>query len=68
MKLFVLFIAVCSLFGCSNRGAYNALQTSQRNECEILQGVQRQECLSRLTMSYDEYQQARKKLLEDSEN
>jgi hypothetical protein len=56
-------IVLCALSACSQREVYNSIQTNQRNECELLSGVQRQECLARLSPDYQTYERERQKLL-----
>lgn len=62
MKKIILF-AVCVLTACSQREIYNSVQTSNRNECELLSGVQRKECLDRLAPDYQTYERQRQELL-----
>ncbi|HPF46861.1 MAG: hypothetical protein KDF58_11100 [Alphaproteobacteria bacterium] len=59
---FSIIIIAASCFclqGCSgdwfNRGAYNSIQESQRQHCYRLIGHQRDDCLARLSTSYDTY-------------
>jgi hypothetical protein len=54
---------VVSLCACTNEQVYDSVQASQRNECDKLQTVQREECLKRLAPSYDKYEKERQKLL-----
>lgn len=58
--------AVVALFalmvhGCSARNAYESLRIYQEMNCEKLIGSDREECLRRGGMSYDEYQKHLKK-------
>lgn len=62
VKVLILF-SLCILAACSQRDIYNSVQTNQRNECEILSGVQRKECLARLAPDYQTYEQQRQELL-----
>ena len=62
MKI-ILFLSLCVLSACSQREVYNSLQTGQRNECELLSGVQRQECLARLAPDYETYERERQEIL-----
>ncbi|WP_152625395.1 hypothetical protein [Cellvibrio sp. OA-2007] len=64
MKIFIIFFLL-SLAACSQRQIYDSVQTSNRNECEILSGVQRKECLARLAPDYQTYEQQRQELLKD---
>ena len=60
---FIIFISlglICScLQGCSyddfNRGAYNSVQSNQRERCYRLIGHLRDDCLARLKPTYDQY-------------
>lgn len=63
MKWFCVGVVVL-LAACSQRQVYDSLQTNQRNECELLSGVQREECLKRLSPDYQTYQQQRRELLQ----
>lgn len=58
-----VFMMLCVLAACSNREVYHSIQTSQRNECELLSGVQKQECLARLSPDYQTYERQRQELL-----
>ncbi|HSX85474.1 MAG TPA: hypothetical protein VLE50_08695 [Cellvibrio sp.] len=62
MKISILFF-LCLLAACSRQELYNSVQTNQRNECELLQGLQRQECLKRLSPDYQTYERERQELL-----
>lgn len=60
IRFLILLISACSfLQGCSgdwfNRGVYNSIQENQRQHCYGLIGHQRDDCLARLTPSYDDY-------------
>ena len=62
---FIIFISLglsySCLQGCSyddfNRGAYNNVQSSQRERCYRLIGHLRDDCLARLEPSYDQYKE-----------
>lgn len=62
MKIFIL-ICLVTLTACSQRQIYDSVQTNNRNECELLSGVQRKECLDRLAPDYQSYEQQRQELL-----
>ena len=62
MKILILF-SLCILTACTQRAVYESVQISQRNECEILSGVQRKECMDRLAPDYETYEQQRQELL-----
>lgn len=65
MRWLCLF-AVIFLLACSQRQVYDSIQTSQRNECELLSGVQRAECLQRLSPDYQTYERQRQTLLQEN--
>lgn len=50
---FSLILSSCSDF---NRMAYNGIHENQRQSCYKLIGHQQQDCLARLSTSYDDYQ------------
>lgn len=52
------------LCACSQRQVYDSIQVNQRNECERLSGIQRDECLNQLGPDYPTYEQQRRELLE----
>jgi hypothetical protein len=56
--LAVLAIAVMLAFvlGCSSRTGYDMLRMNRDLQCQKLQGADRDQCLRRDEMSYDEYQ------------
>jgi hypothetical protein len=65
MKMLLFFVVLAvSLCSCTSKEVYNSVQANQRNECDKLQPVQRQECLTRFELDYEKYEQERKKLLE----
>lgn len=61
VRLFFITFALC-LSSCAdfNRMAYNGFQENRRQSCYKLIGHQQQDCLARLTTSYDDYERARK--------
>ncbi len=42
--------------GCSGRTAYDSLRYNQDLRCQEMQGSDRNDCMQRNQMSYDEYQ------------
>lgn len=62
MKIFILLFLI-PLAACSQRQIYDSVQTNKRNECELLSGTQRQECLDRLAPDYQTYERQRQELL-----
>ena len=67
MKGFCVIFIVC-ISACTQRGYYESIQTSQRNECERLAGSQRDECFRRLGPDYQTYERQRQELLTDEKN
>lgn len=67
MKIFIVFCLV-TLTACSQRQIYDSVQTSNRNECELLSGVQRKECLEWLVPDYQTYERQRKELLDEQKS
>ena len=59
----VVLLAIVS--GCTARTAYDSLRLHQEMECQKMQGAERDECLRRSDMSYDEYQQQLNKQKQD---
>lgn len=51
------------LSACSQRSYYESIQTNQRNECERLIGLQREECFKHLGPDYQTYERQRQELL-----
>ena len=52
------------LAGCSNRGVYEGIQVSNRNECfKLPPSPQYDECMENANISYDEYERKRKEAL-----
>ena len=60
-RLIVVILAV-GISACTSHEVYDAVQTTQRNECERLQLTQREDCLKRLSPDYKEYERERQKL------
>ena len=63
MKVILLFLVMMYLTGCSNRGVYEGIQVSNRNECFKLPPSQYDECVENTNISYDEYERERKEAL-----
>ena len=62
-KARTLFLVLLVLAGCSNRGVYGGIQTSNRIECLELPPSQYDECMEDANRSYDEYERERKEAL-----
>ncbi len=63
MKVIPLLLVLMFLAGCSNSGAYEGIQVSNRNECFKLPPSQYDECMENANISYDEYERERKEAL-----
>jgi hypothetical protein len=58
MRPIGILVALCAAmmtFGCA-QNMYDGMRLRQEMECEKMQGPQRDECMRRVGMSYDEYQ------------
>jgi hypothetical protein len=51
-----LMILLPAGVGCTARTAYDGLRYNQELNCQKMQGADRDDCLKRSDMSYDEYQ------------
>ncbi len=60
----IFFILLFAFIGCSNRGAYEGIQASNRFECSKLPPSQYEDCMEQANKSYDEYEQERKEVIE----
>lgn len=56
------FIAAFS--GCSNQSIYEAVQQSNKQECEKNQESARERCIERLGESYEDYERSRQEILD----
>lgn len=54
-------LVALALPGCSNRQIYEGLQAGQRNECQRLAEPERNKCLERANLRYDDYEKERDK-------
>lgn len=63
MKVKFLILIVLIIAGCTYRGAYEGIQTSNRFECSKLPLSQYDECMENANKSYDEYERERKEAL-----
>lgn len=63
MKTILLVTIYLILFGCTNRGAYESIQASNRSECSKLPPVQYDKCMESASKSYDEYKRERKEAI-----
>lgn len=60
--LLLSIISMC-LFGCSNKQTYEAIQHSDKNDCQKRPPSQVEECLRQTNVSYDEYERNRQDIL-----
>ena len=56
---------ILSLTACTTENAYNSLRYYQEQDCQSMQKTDRDDCMRRSGMSYDEYQQEMKKQEKD---
>ena len=59
--LILMFILLTGA-GCTSQNAYDSLRYHQELECQKIQGSERDDCMRKSDMSYDEYQLQLKKL------
>lgn len=60
MKVKLVIVIFLIIAGCSSRGAYEGIQTSNRFECAKLPPSQYDECINNANKSYDKYERDRK--------
>lgn len=58
-----LLIFLIAITGCSNRGAYEGVQTGSRVECSKLPPPQYDECMENANKSYDQYAREREEAI-----
>jgi hypothetical protein len=63
MKVKFMFLIFLIIAGCSNRGAYEGIQASNRSECTELPVSQYEECVNSTNKPYDEYERERKEAI-----
>lgn len=64
MKLVsAISLVLLLLAGCSNRGIYEGIQASNRNECSKLPLSQYDDCMKEANKSFNEYEQERKEAI-----
>ena len=54
-------ITLLSLTACTSQNAYNSLRYYQEQDCQRMEKTDRDDCMRRSGMSYDEYRQEMKK-------
>jgi hypothetical protein len=52
----IIVITIISITGCTSQNAYDSLRYHQELDCQKIQGADRDDCMRRFGMSYDEYQ------------
>lgn len=60
---FLVFLAVFSMAGCSQRELYDSLQEYQKNECMKLPETQYEDCVGSADKSYHTYKNERDQVL-----
>lgn len=63
MKTILLVTIFLILVGCSNRGIYEGIQTSNRFECSKRPSSQYDECMVNASKTYNEYERERKEAI-----
>lgn len=58
--IFVLALTILLLQGCSYRDWYTGFVEGQRFQCNKLNGIERQNCLSSIEENYDRYMDERR--------
>lgn len=56
--LAICFALLISLYGCSNRQMYEAIQENRQQECNLLPVSQYEDCMKKYEESYDSYKEA----------
>ena len=64
MKPYLLLQIVLLIAGCSNKSIYETLQAAKFNHCSTLRQSQFDECIQGMSKSFNEYEAARKELIE----
>ena len=59
MREAVLLSFLLGLTGCSNQQVYNAIQDSQKVECQKYPDTRYEECMQQLATPYEEYEAER---------
>lgn len=64
MKLKLITLIFLFIAGCSNKGAYESIQISNKFACSKLPPSQYDECMKNADKSYDEYERERKEVID----
>ncbi|GAB3284852.1 hypothetical protein [Parahaliea aestuarii] len=59
MRGVILLSVLASVTGCSNQQVYNAIQDSQKVECQKYPDTRYEECMQQLDTPYEEYEAER---------
>ncbi len=62
MKIALQLIIFIMLTGCSNKGVYDGIQTSNQLECSKVPSSHYDECMQNVSQTYDEYEREREKI------
>lgn len=65
IKVLVSVAILSAAAGCSNRGAYESIQASNRFECSKLPPSQYEECIEDASQSYNDYEAERNESVKD---
>ncbi|MFQ3251407.1 hypothetical protein [Glaciecola sp. MF2-115] len=64
LLLSLITLSAIAAAGCSNRAAYEIMQTNKRQACErMAEGQAREDCLRGYQKTYDDYERERNALL-----
>ncbi|MEE4190916.1 MAG: hypothetical protein V2I66_05025 [Halieaceae bacterium] len=56
--------SIAAFPGCSNKAVYEAVQQSNKHECEKNQESVRERCMEQLGESYEDYERSRQEILD----
>ncbi|MCG8394545.1 MAG: hypothetical protein MI745_15820 [Pseudomonadales bacterium] len=65
MKMIVWMATLMVVAGCSYRGAYEGVQTGNRNACLPLPPSEYDECMEKASQPYEEYERERQEVLQE---
>lgn len=64
MKMISVVLLLCAVAGCSNRMAFDTIQSSNRYQCSELPPSQYEDCIDRVSKTFEEYENEREKVLQ----
>lgn len=67
MKYILILLFVLALAGCSQRAVYDNLQLNHRQQCEQGPPAAYEECMEKISKSYEQYARERQEHLEARE-